>query len=105
MNIWNRLTTRFGPRADILDFAPEATPSADDWLVAFTESFMRRPDADYATHTLRAGLRFFTAEFVANIASLPSPEKRQPPIGGHIPRAIYAATGPIIEDVYHKLIS
>ena len=105
MNIWNRLTTRLGPRADMLEFAPDATPSADEWLVAFTKSFVRRPDAAYATDTLMSGLRFFTAEFVANIASLPSPERRQPPIGGRIPRAIYTATGPIIEDVYQKLIS
>ena len=105
MNIWNRLTTLFGLRADMLDFAPDATPSADDWLVAFTESFVRRPDAAHATNTLMSGLRFFTAEFVAGVASLPSPETRRPPIGGRIPRAIYTATGPIILDVYQKLIS
>jgi len=105
MNIWNKLTARFGPRADMLAFAPDATPSADDWLVAFTENFVRRPDAAYATNTLMSGLRFFTAEFVANIASLPSPETRKPPIGGRVPRAIYTATGPIIQDVYQKLIS
>ena len=105
MNIWNQLTARLSPRADMLDFAPEAKPSADEWLVAFTSSFMSRPDAGHATNTLMSGLRFFTAEFVANIASLPSPETRQPPIGGSIPRAIYTATGPIIQDVYHRLIS
>jgi len=105
MDIWNRLTARFAPRADMLDFAPDATPSADDWLVAFTESFVRRPDAAHATNTLMSGLRFFTAEFVAGVASLPSPETRRPPIGGRIPRAIYTATGPIILDVYQKLIS
>jgi len=104
MNILNRLTAGFGPRADALDFAQDATPSADAWLVAFTDSFMQRPDAEHATRTLMSGLRFFTAEFVANIASLPSPETRQPPIGGSIPRAIYKATGPIIEDVYQKFI-
>lgn len=104
MNIWNRLTASFGPRADVLDFAQGATPSADEWLVAFTDSFMQRPDAVHATRTLMSGLRFFTAQFVANIASLPSPETRRPPIGGSIPRAIYAATGPIIEDVYEKFI-
>jgi hypothetical protein len=105
MNIFKQLTTRFGSRADMLDFAQEATPSADEWLVAFTNSFMSRPDAAHATNTLMSGLRFFTAGFVAKIASLPSPETRQPPIGGSIPRAIYTATGPIIEDVYNKLIS
>jgi len=105
MNIWNKLTARLGPRADMLAFAPDATPSADEWLVAFTESFVRRPDSAHATNTLMSGLRFFTAEFVANIASLPSPETRRPPIGGRIPRAIYTATGPIIQDVYQKLIS
>ena len=105
MDIWNRLTARFAPRADMLDFAPNATPSADEWLVAFTTSFVRQPDAAHATSTLMSGLRFFTAEFVAAVSSLPSPETRQPPIGGSIPRAIYAATGPIIEDVYQKLIS
>jgi Glycoside hydrolase family 44 len=82
MSIWNRLISRFGPRADMLDFAPDATPSADEWLVAFTESFMRRPDAAHATNTLMSGLRFYTAEFVAGVASLPSPETRQPAIGG-----------------------
>jgi len=105
MNIWHQLTARLGPRADMLDFSPSAAPSADEWLVAFTKSFIRRPDAAHATNTLMSGLRFFTAEFVANIASLPSPETRQPPIGGSIPRAIYKTTGPIIEDVYHRLIS
>src|SRR5438270_6068673 len=105
MTIWNRLTTRLGPRADLLDFVPGATPSPDEWLVAFTKSFVRYPDAAHATNTLMSGLRFFTAEFVAGVASLPSPEKRQPPIGGRIPRAVYAATGPIIEDVYQNLIS
>ncbi len=105
MNIWNQLTARIGPRADMLDFAPEAKPSADEWLVAFTRSFISRPDAAHAANTLMSGLRFFTAEFVATIASLPSPETRQPPIGGRIPRAIYTATGPIIEDVFHRLIS
>jgi hypothetical protein len=89
----------------MLDFAPEATPSADEWLVAFTDSFMKRPDAGHATNTLMSGLRFFTAEFVAAVATLPSPETRQPPIGGRIPRAVYTATGPIIQDVYQKLIS
>lgn len=105
MNIWKRVATSFGPKADMLAFAPDATPSADEWLVAFTESFVRRPDAAHATNSLMSGLRFFTPDFVANIASLPTPETRQPPIGGRIPRAIYAATGPIIQDVYQKLIS
>jgi hypothetical protein len=105
MNFWNRLTARFGPRPDMLAFVPDATPSADEWLLAFTESFVRRPDAAHATNTLMSGLRFFTAEFVAGVASLPSPETRQPPIGGRIPRAIYTATGLIIQDVYQKLIS
>lgn len=105
MNIWNKLAARFGPRADMLAFAPGATPSADEWLVAFTESFVRRPDSAHATNTLMSGLRFFTAEFVADVASLPSPETRRPPIGGRVPRAIYTATGPIIQDVYSKLIS
>jgi len=105
MNIWNRLTSSFGPKVDMLGFAPDAMPSPDQWLIAFTESFMRHHDAPHATSTLMSGLRFFTAEFVANMASLPSPETRQPPIGGSIPRAIYAATGPIIGEVYQKLIS
>ena len=81
----------------------EGGPAAE--LMAFTESFVRRPDAAHATNTLMSGLRFFTAEFVAGVASLPSPETRQPPIGGRIPRAIYTATGLIIQDVYQKLIS
>jgi hypothetical protein len=105
MNIWKRLTASFGPQAEMLDNAPHAKPSADEWLVAFTENFVRHPDGAHATHTLMSGLRFFTGEFVASIASLPSPETRKPPIGGSIPRAIYAATGPIIGQVYQKLIS
>jgi hypothetical protein len=105
MNIWNRLAVGLGPKEDLLHFAPDATPSADEWLVAFTESFMKRHDEAHATDTLMSGLRFFTEEFVAAVASLPSPETRQPPIGGRIPRAIYKATGPIIENVYQKLIS
>lgn len=105
MNIWKRLAARFGPQVDMLGFAPDATPSGDQWLVAFTESFVRHPDAVHATNIFMSGLRFFTAEFVAGVASLPSPETRQPPIGGRIPRAVYTATGPIIADVYQKLIS
>jgi hypothetical protein len=105
MNIWNRLTASFGPKVDVLGFAPDAKPSTEQWLVAFTESFMRHHDAPHATNTLMSGLRFFTAEFVANIAPLAPPETRQPPVYGSVPRAIYAATGPIIEDVYQKLIS
>jgi hypothetical protein len=105
MNIWKRLTTNFGPRADTLAFAPDATPSADEWLTAFTENFVRHPDATRATNALMEGLRFFTADFVASIASLPTPERRLPPNAGRMPMAIYAATGPIIEEVYRKLIS
>ena len=105
MNIWNSLTTRFAPRGDKLNFATDATPSADEWLVSFTESFMGHPDAAHATNTLMSSLRYFTAEFVAGVASLPSPEARRPPIAGRIPRAVYTATATIIQDVYHKLIS
>jgi len=105
MDIWKRFTAGFGPKEDLLHFAPDATPSADEWLVAFTESFMKRHDASHATDTLMSGLRFFTADFVAAVAALPSPETREPPIGGRIPKAIYKATGPIIETVYQKLIS
>jgi hypothetical protein len=89
----------------MLDFSPTATPSADEWLVAFTDDFIRHPDATHAIDTLMSSLRFFTAEFVSNVAALPSPETRQPPIGGRIPRAVYAATVVIIQDVYRNLIS
>jgi len=105
MNFWNRLTDRTSSRVDMLDFATGATPSADEWLVAFTGSFMQHPEVAHATNTLMSGLRFFTAEFVADVASLPSPETRRPQLAGRIPRAIYTATGPIIQDVYQKLIS
>ena len=95
----------FGLQSRYARLPPAARPSADEWLVAFTRSFVQNPDATHATDTLMSSLRFFTAEFVAGMASLPSPEMRQPPIGGRIPRAIDAATVPIIEDVFQKLIS
>lgn len=105
MNVWKQLTARLGHKVDMLDFTADARPSADEWLAAFTKSFVQNPDAVHATDTLMSSLRFFTAEFVAGMATLPSPEMRQPPIGGRIPRAIYAATAPIIEEVFQKLIS
>lgn len=105
MNIWNQLTDRFNPRADKRGFTPHSTPTADEWLVVFTESFVRHPDTVHATNRLMSGLPYFTAEFVARVAALPSPETRRPSIGGRIPRAMYATTGPIIGDVYQKLIS
>src|SRR5690242_16265878 len=104
MTPWQQLTARFGDRADVLGFAPEAAPSADEWLVAFTRYFTRRPDVARGAQALMSGLRFFTADFVAALAALPPGEKRHPAIPGNISQAVYTATGPIIGAVYEQLI-
>jgi hypothetical protein len=105
MNIWNRFTARSRPQLDTLGFAAGATPSADEWLAAFTGNFMGQPNAAHSTLALMSGVRFYTPAFVAQIAALPPITARQPAITGNIPRAIYAATGPIITNVYQNLIS
>ena len=104
MNIWTRITAGFGARPDMLGFAAGATPTADEWLTAFTANFMGQPYADHGALALMSGLRFYTPAFVAALAALPPVEMRQPHIAGTIPRAIYTATGPIIADAYQKLI-
>jgi hypothetical protein len=105
MNLWTRLTARFGPQADMLGFAPTATPTADAWLTAFTDNFMSRTTAAYGADALMSGLRFYTADFVAQLQALPPIATRQPPFPGRIPQAIYTAAGPIIVDVYQAVIS
>jgi hypothetical protein len=105
MNLWTRFTDRLGPQPDLLGFTPTATPTADVWLHAFTDSFMSRSTAAYGTDALMSGLRFFTADFVAQIQALPPIDARQPPLPGRIPRAVYATVGPIIVDVYQNVIS
>jgi hypothetical protein len=65
MNLWTRLTARFGPQSDMLGFAPTATPTADVWLYAFTDNFMSRSTAANGADALMSGLRFYTPTFVA----------------------------------------
>ena len=105
MHLWQRLTARFGPQPDLLGFAADATPGADAWLMAFTSHFMQHPTAGAGTAAFMSGLRFFTAQFVAGIQALPAIETRRPPLAGRIPRVIYTTAGPIITDVYERLIS
>ena len=105
MNTWNRFTARFAGRRDRLGFAADATPSADEWLAAFTRHFLGQPDAEHGHRALMSGLRFYTADFVAARAALPPGALRQPPLLGNRPRAIYTAAGPIIAAVYHELIA
>jgi hypothetical protein len=105
MDIWNRLTARFGPQPDLLGFASTATPTADAWLQAFTDHFMSHPNAAAGADAFMSGVRFYTAAFVAEIKALPPVEERQPPLPGRIPRAIYMTAGPIIVDVYQNLMS
>src|SRR4051794_4802555 len=89
VNIRNPLTIRFGAGPDLLGFAAAATPTADEWLAAFTGYFIRHPQAKLGASALMSGLRFYTAAFVAEIGALPSVEFRQPPLPGRIPNAIY----------------
>ena len=105
MNPWNRFAARFAGRRDRLGFATDATPSADEWLAAFTRHFLGQPDAEHGQQALMSGLRFYTADFVAAIAALPPVALRRPPILGNRPRAIYTAAGPIIAAVYQQLIA
>jgi hypothetical protein len=105
MKLWNRLAARFGSQPDLLGFTPTATPEADTWLTAFTDDFMRHPNAAHGTAAFMSGLRFFTADFIAQIKALPAIESRQPRLPGRIPCAIYTTAGPIIIDVYQNLIS
>lgn len=105
MNMWNQITARFGPKADMLGFAADATPSAHEWLVAFTTDFMGHADAAHSTQALMSGLRFYTPDFMAQIAALPPIETRPYEVAGNIPRAVYTLTGPAIVDVYQKVIS
>jgi hypothetical protein len=104
MPTWPQVTARFGAHSDMLGFAPAATPSADEWLVAFTRHFLRHPDVAYGAQALMSGLRFYTADFVAALAALPPGESRHPAISGNRPQAIYTATGPLIAAVYEQAI-
>jgi hypothetical protein len=105
MDAWNKLTARFNTGPDLLGFTATATPTADEWLAAFTTYFMKHPQAKPGARALMSGLRFYTAPFVAELAALPSVELRQPALPGRIPDAIYTATRPIITSVYQTLIS
>ena len=105
MNLWTRLTARFGPQSDMLGFAPMATPTADVWLYAFTDNFMSRSTAANGADALMSGLRFYTPAFVAQLQALPPIDSHQPPLPGRIPRAVYTTAGPIIVDVYQNVIS
>src|SRR5690348_13967878 len=105
MTLWNQFTARFGARPDLLGFAATATPTADEWLGAFTGRFMQHPDTADGTQALLSGLRIYTPDFMAQLAALPPVAARRPPIMGNIPQAVYTATGPIILDVYQRLLS
>jgi hypothetical protein len=88
----------------MLGFAPGAVPSPDEWLIAFTQHFTRRPDVARGAAALLSGLRFFTADFVAALATLPPGETRHPALPGNIPQAIYTAAGSIVAAVYEQQI-
>jgi hypothetical protein len=105
MPTWPQFTARFTAKPDLLGFAPGAAPAADAWLAAFTDNFMRAPDAAHGAQALMSGVRFYTAAFVAELAALPPVESRRPAIVGAIPREVYTATGPIIVRVYAQFIS
>lgn len=94
----------FSAGRDLLGYTHGATPPADSWLAAFAGSLMQQPTAAHGTEALLSGLRFYTAAFVAEIATLPPVEERLPPLPGRIAQAIYTATGPIIVAVYQTLI-
>jgi hypothetical protein len=100
----NGFTTHTSNIPDMLGFAADATPSADEWLAAFTADFVRYPAAEHGARALMSGLRFYTAGFVAEIAALPPVSARQPALVGKDLCAVYTATGPIIADVYQNLI-
>lgn len=104
MSPWNPTPARLDTRPDLLGFAAAATPSADAWLVAFTDYFVQHPDADAGVRALLSGLRFYTAAFVAELTALPAGAAHQPPLPGPAACAVYAATAPIIADVYEHLI-
>jgi hypothetical protein len=104
MNSPYHLTADNSAGRDLLGYTPGATPSADAWLAAFTGSLLRQPTAAHATEAFMSGLRFYTPEFVAEIAALPPVESRLPPITGRTAQAIYTATGPIIVAVFQTLI-
>jgi hypothetical protein len=105
MYTWNRFTTRFGGRRDRLGFAAADRPSADEWLAAFTRHFLGQPPAEQGRAAFIAGLRFYTADFVAAVAALPPVALRQRPLLGNGSQAIYTATGPIIAAVYQRFIA
>ena len=105
MDIWQQLTARFDTGPDLLGFDATATPTADEWLAAFTAYFLRHPEAKQGVRALMSGRRFYTPAFVAEVAALPSVELRQPPLPGRIPNAIYTATRSIIAAVYQDRIS
>jgi len=104
MPIWQQITAPFRAQLDMLGFAADAMPSPDEWLVAFTRQFLRRPEVARGAQLLMSGLRFFTADFVAALTLLPPGERRHPALPGDIPQATYTAAGPIIVDVYERLI-
>ena len=104
MNPQNLIDTRFGASRDMLGYTPGATPSADTWLGTFTSDFVAHADATRGAHALMSGLRFYTPAFVAEIGALPPVESRLPPIRSRSAQAVYTAAGPIIRDVYERLI-
>ena len=105
MNTWERFTGLFGTKRDMLGFTAAATPTAEEWLDAFTTNFMQYPNAEHGAQALMSGVRFYTPAFVAQLAALSPVTAHQPAITGTIPRAIYTATGPLISGVYENLIS
>ncbi len=105
MNDPDQFADRFGAGRDMLGYTPGATPSAEAWLETFTKDFIAHSaDAAHSARALMSGLRLYTPAFVAEIAALPSVDRRMPPITSSVARAVYTATGPIILDVYERLI-
>jgi hypothetical protein len=104
MNSQNQFETSPGAGRDMLNYTPGATPSADAWLAAFTQDFLAHPDGSHGAQALMSGLRFYTADFAAELAALPPVEVRLPPLTGSVARAIYTATGLLILGVYEQWI-
>jgi hypothetical protein len=104
MSVITRLTHLWGPPPDLLGFGPSASPTADEWLAAFTDQFIRHPTQVFGTAALMSGVRFFSRPFIVEIAALGPVETRSPMIPGYIPQAIYRTVGPIICQVYAQQI-
>jgi hypothetical protein len=100
----NVYDTHIDTSRDMLGYTPAATPSADAWLASFTRAFTAQANGQPGARALMSGLRFVTADFMAEIAALPPVALRLPPLPGGGTQAIYTATQGIIRDIYENQI-